>query len=463
MAHGHLLAMGGLTLVDPAFEKDNSEDTYGQVLSFERYMELASNPDTNFELPKITLAEIKDRSKGDFLSKLIAIVQTSWFILQCIVRSQQGLALTELELVTLALASLNAITYIFWWHKPLGLQDPIRIYFKSGAVTTQGGHENTLNENIDISVKDVVSKVGEVLKDLATDISDFYRDLCKEGPIVALLVLFVGIPIWLFLMLSLVVLIPFPLGIVFLLKIIKTEPITTVPSNARDGLIAARIILTLREFRHYLTSSISIIIGRWFKVIFDDRSLPGLLFDWHILFPGLFCLLFFALIFLLPLFTLLFLVSFIFTSIFGIITTSSVDSGATNVPPFYAPLAKSDRYSRMIVFAVFGVLFGGLHCIGWHFTFPTVFERNLWRASSLAITVIPFIVAPIDYVLENFKLNKGFSQVLRLALDLIMTILLFVYVPARLSLIAQALALLRDQPQSAFIAVDWTKYIPHIF
>src|SRR6266498_4408477 len=32
--------------------------------------------------------------------------------------------------------------------------------------------------------------------------------------------------------------------------------------------------------------------------------------------------------------------------------------------------------------------------------------------------------------------------------SLIMTILLFVYVPARLSLIAQALALLRDQPRS---------------
>ena len=157
------------------------------------------------------------------------------------------------------------------------------------------------------------------------------------------------------------------------------------------------------------------------------------------------------------------LVSFIFTAIFGIITTSSITSGATNVPPFYAPLTKSDRYSRMIVFAVFGVIFGGLHCIGWHFTYPTVFERNLWRGSSLVVTVIPFIVAPIDYVLEIFKLNKGFGSVLRFALYLIMTILLFIYVPARLSFIAQALALLRNQRQSAFIAVDWMKYVPHIF
>jgi len=111
----------------------------------------------------------------------------------------------------------------------------------------------------------------------------------------------------------------------------------------------------------------------------------------------------------------------------------------------------------MMVFALFGVIFGGLHCIGWNFTYPTPFEQHLWRAASLAITVIPFIVAPIDYILENFELNQGFLKVVRLVLDLIMTIFLFVYVPARLLLIAQALALLRNQPETAFLAVDWTQ------
>jgi len=117
----------------------------------------------------------------------------------------------------------------------------------------------------------------------------------------------------------------------------------------------------------------------------------------------------------------------------------------------------------MVVFALFGVIFGGLHCIGWNFQYPTQFEQHLWRASSLAITVIPFIVAPIDYILENYKLNKGFGKVIRLILDLVMTILLFVYVPARLSLIGQALALMRQQPQAAYLAVNWAQYIPHIF
>jgi len=114
----------------------------------------------------------------------------------------------------------------------------------------------------------------------------------------------------------------------------------------------------------------------------------------------------------------------------------------------------------MVVFAFFGVIFGGLHCIGWDFTYPTPFEQHLWRATSLAITAIPLIVAPTDYILDNFELNRGFAKVVRLVLDLVVTILLFIYVPARLSLIAQALALLRNQPQTAFIAVDWAQYIP---
>ena len=87
----------------------------------------------NISMPNTTVDEIQDWSKGDVLFKLITILQTSWFIIQCIARGQQGLALTELELVTLALASLNAVTFAIWWHKPLGVQEPVKIYVKTEA------------------------------------------------------------------------------------------------------------------------------------------------------------------------------------------------------------------------------------------------------------------------------------------------------------------------------------------
>jgi len=110
-------------------------------------------------------------------------------------------------------------------------------------------------------------------------------------------------------------------------------------------------------------------------------------------------------------------------------------------------------------------------------------------------TVIPVIVAPIDFVTnpsdthsnlaadgsnwidDNFRVvnhappssissihqRKLVQTVLIYILDFIMAMLLFVYVLARLVLIAQALALLRRQPPNSFLAVDWTRFIPHFW
>lgn len=120
--------MGGFTVVDPDRRHMREEEQGGKVLTFDQFKRLLRDP--CFEFPDITKAEIQDRSKGDALSKLIAILQSTYFILQYIARAQRGLGITELELVTLALASLNAVTFGFWWHKPLGVQEPVRIYWK---------------------------------------------------------------------------------------------------------------------------------------------------------------------------------------------------------------------------------------------------------------------------------------------------------------------------------------------
>ena len=121
--------MGGFTLVDPDLKKADPRRQHSQVLTYDRLKQIIL--DSKFDFPEIMTAEIQDRSKGDAFWKIIAILQTTWFILQCIARGQQRLALTELELVTLALASLNAVTFAIWWHKPLGVQEPVKIYLKT--------------------------------------------------------------------------------------------------------------------------------------------------------------------------------------------------------------------------------------------------------------------------------------------------------------------------------------------
>ncbi|KAJ3561654.1 hypothetical protein NP233_g10066 [Leucocoprinus birnbaumii] len=72
--------------------------------------------------------EINDKSKGDFFTKLIVVIQTTWFIVQCVARWVQRLHVTELEIVTLAFAILNIITYILWWNKPQNMRVAIAIH-----------------------------------------------------------------------------------------------------------------------------------------------------------------------------------------------------------------------------------------------------------------------------------------------------------------------------------------------
>ena len=83
------------------------------------------------DAPKITKSEIEDRSKGDAISKTIVILQTAWFIAQCIARWSTSIPVTELEILTLGFAMLNGITYVLWWHKPQNVGVPVYLEMKA--------------------------------------------------------------------------------------------------------------------------------------------------------------------------------------------------------------------------------------------------------------------------------------------------------------------------------------------
>ncbi|KAJ7839380.1 hypothetical protein B0H14DRAFT_2277246, partial [Mycena olivaceomarginata] len=76
-------------------------------------------------IKKIKTADIEDKSKGDTLSKGVAIAQGLWFVTQCLARISQHLPLTELEVATLAFAVLSVAIRLLWLHKPLDVQQPI--------------------------------------------------------------------------------------------------------------------------------------------------------------------------------------------------------------------------------------------------------------------------------------------------------------------------------------------------
>jgi len=103
-----------------------------------------------FELGLVD-ADIEDKSKSGVLSKGFAVVQTSWFLLQCLVRVAQRLPVTELEITTFAFAALNFTIYLLWWNKPLAVERPIYVH-KRRPNGTATGHSQSITTRLFIEI-----------------------------------------------------------------------------------------------------------------------------------------------------------------------------------------------------------------------------------------------------------------------------------------------------------------------
>lgn len=209
-------------------------------------------------------------------------------------------------------------------------------------------------------------------------------------------------------------------------------------------------------FKGLLLEIIDILQSPW-----KDHSFWTLVFRWFFMLP--ICLTFVGF------FPIYFVIVYIFASLNDIVDTFDVPPGATHVPTFYAPRTRKEDVFRFVIFAIFGVVFGGLHCIGWRFAYPTPIEQTVWRAASVAITVIPFVSMLIMLISlmastripEDKSIEKIVTVVTGAAITF-STLQLFLYVLARLVLLGQAAASLRAPRPSALQDINWLKFFPHV-
>lgn len=80
------------------------------------------------EYPKHTMEELWDKSKQDRIVKIITAVQVTYFILQCIGRAAQRLAITTLEINTLAIVVCSLMTSYAWLHKGADVFIPFTVH-----------------------------------------------------------------------------------------------------------------------------------------------------------------------------------------------------------------------------------------------------------------------------------------------------------------------------------------------
>jgi hypothetical protein len=110
MTHGFFISMGGFV------------DSSGCPVTTRKQLD---DPEFLAGIQSTDAGDIMDRSKGDALSKGLALAQGLWFCVQYFARIHQHLAVTQLEVATLAFAVVNVFIWVLWWGKPLDVQRPI--------------------------------------------------------------------------------------------------------------------------------------------------------------------------------------------------------------------------------------------------------------------------------------------------------------------------------------------------
>lgn len=408
------------------FDKKNS--LHEGVLTFSSFQDLLIAKRIRF--PTITEDEISDRSKGDALSKGIALLQISWFIAQVLARGQQNLAISELELTTAALAGLNSIMYLCWWSKPLAVRFPVCLHTKEAEKKLQQvkGKEGRWNfEHSEFSL------------------TRYLRHVCFSA-LLSILVFPQRMFVW-----------------------------ATYNSMAFFYYVRGRISDQLRlrntsnsgSERRLTTLRSNLTFILYTPKVLMLKGIPAMIYNLLLR------------ILILPLITITgdgdasyfsikrgssyeTLVSF---SGFMINSQDKDDGFAHMSSMIFLGQSGTGAVALYLSSSLAGVLFGAIHCIAWDFQFPSHVEHTIWKASSVCVAGVCFFLIVgrftlrglVSLVKTHTKLGTGV-----LYYNPFMIIPAFVYILSRFTLFTVAFISLRHLPPSAFATVQWVDLVPHI-
>ena len=138
MTHGFFVIMGGFHLFERKSGATNNVDRSISPEDGEPLHPLGASNLLDYceSFIMLTEVEIMDKGKSDWLAKSLVLLQTSWFVAQCIARAMRHLPVTHLEIVTLAYAAMNFVIFLFWWKKPRNVHRPIRVFRRSSPEGT---------------------------------------------------------------------------------------------------------------------------------------------------------------------------------------------------------------------------------------------------------------------------------------------------------------------------------------
>ena len=423
MTHGFLLVMGGFVL-------HRGDENLG-VITYNRFIKLEQAGDIEF--PTITREEIEDKSKGDGLSKAITLLQTIWFVTQCIARRAQGLSITELELATIALCSMSIATYIFWWYKPLNIKCPVRVYLKADSNYAYVSNLTRATTITDLEITNLV--IGAALQDT--------ERLSGDTETVSASVLYLTI---------------------------ANRLITSKPQRPEAEVKNTSFFATISRVGRIVWDSdfsglflvpgeIKSYVAHLHRYGGDNLFFSVALFPFKVAATVLFL---FPIAIICGLFIMM-------VSLLWIFDGETIESewadheGITHLPTFYSPSDNDfggeeddSGLSTVLIFLV-GTLFGGLHCIAWNFYFPTNVELIIWRVCSLIVCSMPTVL----FIIGLF-LAPDFNDTCENILGACFVTSILLYIAARSVLLVESFISLRNLPLDSLLDLNWSSFIPHL-
>ncbi|KAG0695638.1 hypothetical protein DFH29DRAFT_858668 [Suillus ampliporus] len=112
-----------------------------------------------------------------------------------------------------------------------------------------------------------------------------------------------------------------------------------------------------------------------------------------------------------------------------------------------------------------GMVFGGIHCLGWNYLFQRHAEQMAWRAASLGVTCAPlcvFIGFAIGLLLKRIAIPSPLEEILEYFLTSTGVLSALIYIPARVTVVVLMMLSLRALPPGVYDTVAWTKFVPHL-
>lgn len=124
----------------------------------------------------------------------------------------------------------------------------------------------------------------------------------------------------------------------------------------------------------------------------------------------------------------------------------------------------------LAVFALLGLLYGGIHATAWNSYLPTAVERELFRLSTLSVVCGGFVIWA-SYHVEKFMSNfsdrhEGLltevADFLAWLAIIIVGPVMFLFCVSRVFLVVEAFISVRRLPAGSYSTVSWVDFLPHI-